>query len=155
MISFYRIYRSFEGGEKVLAGVVEPDSTSFTDSHRKKGGDYSYILVAVNELGESREPAVQDIQIEGDEEEEEGFIAKNAGLFITIPLILVLLVLLIWSFAGRRKGENGITPVPYSTEIPENDTESSTPYPYRTETENQLQDGILETEEYPGSQFQQ
>lgn len=52
-ITHYRVYRMDEKGDRILLGEVSPVDLQFEDQNVDRGEKYSYIVTAVNEMGES------------------------------------------------------------------------------------------------------
>jgi hypothetical protein len=109
-VLLFRIYRIHEGEEPVMIGVAESTARSFIDDEEKESGEYRYIVVSVNEIGESDRTTSSDIELKKRDVEEDGFLKENIGLLITIPLILVLLVVVILMQVGRKRQGNAQVP---------------------------------------------
>jgi len=114
-IVLYRIYRSFENGPWVLVGVVETGMNAFTDIGPKDEGTYTYMVAAVNKLGEGPAAAQGSVKVKGDDASSD-LIKDNIGLFITVPIIIVLAVLLVIMLL--RKGGNDMHAGPVPTPSP-------------------------------------
>ncbi|MBN1539300.1 MAG: fibronectin type III domain-containing protein [Candidatus Thermoplasmatota archaeon] len=112
-VLFYRIYRVREGGAPELIGVVEAGTFSFTDEGEKEDGTYTYMVAAVNSIGESKTAAEDNIEVDA-KGEPTGFFEKNIGLLFTLPIIVLLLILLVLVIVRKkREGDsNGTMPLP-------------------------------------------
>ncbi len=120
-IGFYRIYRIFGDGEPVLIGVVEVGTLTFVDDEKKEGGQYSYEVVAVNNVGESITPAKGSIDVSGLDKDEKGFIEENTGLLVTVPMIILLLILLIILLIKRKDNGGSVQMTPMPTPVDQTD----------------------------------
>ncbi|MGA1793809.1 MAG: fibronectin type III domain-containing protein [Thermoplasmatota archaeon] len=110
-IQIYRIYRLTGTISPILIGVVESGTTSFIDDGEKDDGTYTYKVVAVNAIGESKVAAEETVDVSA-KDVSGGFISDNIGLVITLPIILLLLVLLVVIMVRKKGSGEAIEPVP-------------------------------------------
>jgi titin len=113
-IEFYRIYRTTEDGEMKEIGLVGSDRTTFVDDSRKDVGKYTYVVIAVNDVGDGQTGAQDTIEVSGSKDDG-SFVGNNIGLFITVPIIVILLVLLALLLTRRSKTVQNVEPTPVSS----------------------------------------
>jgi titin len=128
-IILYRVYRSFEGGPMVLVGTVEPGMNAYTDRGLEDDGTYTYMVAAVNDIGESQAAAQGSVAVKGDGPSND-LIKDNIGLFITVPMIVVLAIVLVLVMVRKKGSGVNMVPVPSPSPVMDAIDESADPaYP--------------------------
>jgi hypothetical protein len=96
LLTYYRVYRAGDDGEKLLA-TLGADVLTFTDDTAEGGEDYTYSIVAVNVWGSSEPAYLRGISLNDD-----GWQI----IYWSFP-IAILAVVIIW-FLWRRKHRAGL-----------------------------------------------